>query len=228
MSCTWGDTVTRVDSEFQREGRPGAQAAEEAGVVAAAKAGDFEAFEELVNRSEKRIYRLGLTITGSPEDAEDILQETFLKAFAHLSNFREDSRFHTWLVRIAVNEGLMNLRKRRADRSVPMEDRVNDKGEVLPREFADWRPNPEQIFEQTELRTILERAMRKLPLHYRTVFLLRDVEGYSTEEAASILNLRLSTAKIRIFRARLRLREQLSRKFRQQGNYKPKKMKSHA
>jgi len=227
MSDSCGDKLIGADPVLQSEGPPIGQTDEEADVIAAAKAGNFQAFEELVNRSEKRIYRLGLSITGSPEDAEDVLQETFLKAFGHLGDFREDSRFHTWLVRIAINEGLMKLRKRRSDKSVPMQDTVSDKGEVLPREFADWRPNPEQIFEQTELRTILTCAMQMLPLRYRTVFLLRDVEGYSTEEAASILNLTLSAAKTRLCRARLRLREHLARKFRQEGSCKAKKMKCH-
>ncbi len=220
--------MTCVDPVLHPQRIPIVHTDEDAGVVAAAKAGDFQAFEELVNRSEKRIYRLGLSITGRPEDAEEVLQETFLKAFGHLGDFREDSRFHTWLVRIAINEGLMNLRKRRSDKSVPMDDTISDEGEVLPRQFADWRPNPEQILEQAELRNILERAMQTLPLHYRTVFLLRDVEGYSTEEAASILNLTVITIRTRLGRARLRLREHLARKFRQEESRKAKKIRCNS
>jgi RNA polymerase sigma-70 factor, ECF subfamily len=184
---------------------------DEAVLVTEAKAGSYEAFEDLVNRYEKKIYRLGLNLTGNPEDAEDMLQETFLKAFEHLSNFREDSRFYTWIVRIAINQGLMKLRKRRSSKEVQMEDAENEDGEVIPRDFADWRPNPEQELERTELETILQNAARSLPMTFRTVFFLRDVEGLSTEETAELLNLSEGAVKARLFRARLRLREELSK-----------------
>jgi RNA polymerase sigma-70 factor (ECF subfamily) len=188
-------------------------AKDESVLVAEAKAGSYPAFEELVNRYEKKIYRLGLNITGSPEDAEDVLQETFLKAFEHLPDFREDSRFYTWIVRIAVNEGLMKLRKRRTGREVPFEDTAGDDGEVVPREFTDWRPSPEQLFAQAELETILQDAARTLSPAFRAVFFLRDVEGLSTEETAQVLDLSVGAVKARLFRARLRLREELSKIF---------------
>jgi RNA polymerase sigma-70 factor (ECF subfamily) len=175
-------------------------------LVVEAKAGSYEAFEELVNR-------YGLNVTGNPEDAEDVLQEAFFKAFQHLGEFRADSRFYTWLVRIAVNEALMKLRKRRSDRSVPMEGEVGDDGEPIPRELADWKPNPEQIFAQVEIETLLRDTAQKLPPTYRTVFLLRDVEDLSTAETASVLSLSEGTVKARLFRARLMLREELSRVF---------------
>jgi RNA polymerase sigma-70 factor, ECF subfamily len=190
-----------------------ALAKDESVLVAEAKAGSYGAFEELVNRYEKKIYRLGLNVTGNPEDAEEVLQETFLKAFAHLGDFREDSRFYTWIVRIAVNEGLMKLRKRRSDRSVPIEDSVDDDGSVMPREFADWRPNPEQILAQSELESVLKNAASSLPPTFRTVFYLRDVEGLSTQETASLLNLTVSAVKARLFRARLHLRDELTKIF---------------
>ena len=182
-------------------------------LVAEAKAGSYAAFEELVSRYEKKIYRLGINLTGNPEDAEDVLQETFLKAFQHLPDFREDSRFYTWIVRIAVNEGLMKLRKRRSDKSVPMEDTVDEEGSVMPREVADWRPNPEQQLAQAELETILNDAARSLPPTFRTVFFLRDVEGLSTQETAELLNLTVSAVKARLFRARLQLRDELAKIF---------------
>ena len=182
-------------------------------LVTEAKAGNYAAFEELVNRYEKKIYRLGLNLTGNPEDAEDVLQEAFLKAFAHLPEFREDARFYTWLVRIAINEGLMKLRKRRSDKSVPIEDAVSEEGEIIPREFTDWKPNPEQLYAQGEIETILQNAAQSLPPGFRTVFLLRDVEGLSTEETAQLLNLTEGAVKARLFRARLQLREELSKVF---------------
>ncbi len=189
-------------------------AKDESVLVADAKAGSYAAFEELVNRYEKKIYRLGLNLTGSPEDAEDMLQETFLKAFEHLPTFREDSRFYTWIVRIAINQGLMKLRKRRSSKEVQLDDASNDDGEIMPREFADWRPNPEQELERTELERILQEAARSLPMTFRTVFFLRDVEGLSTEETAEMLNLTEGAVKARLFRARLRLREELSKTLR--------------
>jgi len=188
-----------------------AVAKDESLLVTEAKAGSYEAFEELVNRYEKKIYRLGMNITGNREDAEDVLQETFLKAFEHLADFRQDSRFYTWVVRIGVNEALMKLRKRRSEKMVPMDDMVGDDGEVIPREFTDWKPNPEQQLTRAELEDILETAAKALPPTFRAVFFLRDVEELSTEETAEILNLSNGAVKARLFRARLRLREDLSK-----------------
>ncbi len=187
----------------------------EADLVAAAKAGDLSSFEELVNRYERRIYRLAINITRHREDAEDVLQDTFLKCFEHLDEFRGDSRFYSWLVRIAVNEALMKLRKGRADMSVPIEDAVDGQGEIIPREVTEWRPSPEQILAQAELRIILERAMQTLPASQRAVFLLRNVEGLSTEETADLLNMTVAAVKSNLYRARLQLREKLSKVFQQ-------------
>ncbi|MDE3180165.1 MAG: sigma-70 family RNA polymerase sigma factor [Acidobacteriota bacterium] len=188
----------------------------EAELVAEAKSGHSEAFEELVNRYEKKIYRLGVRLMGNDQDAEDVLQETFLKAFEHLKDFREDSRFYTWLVRIAVNEGLMKLRKRRSDKAGPMEDVVDDEGQVMPREFRDWKPNPEQEMGHKEMETILLDAARALPASLRAVFFLRDVEELSTEETAEALGLTAGAVKARLFRARFQLREQLSKLFKRE------------
>jgi RNA polymerase sigma-70 factor (ECF subfamily) len=182
-------------------------------LVTQAKAGNYAAFEELVNRYERKIYRLGMNITGSPEDAEDVLQDTFLKAFEHLPDFREDSRFYTWIVRIAVNEALMKLRKRRSSKEVAFDEPQGDDGEVMIREFADWKPNPEEQYERTELEAILMDAVKALPPSFRTVFYLRDVEGLSTEETAELLSLSEGAVKARLFRARLRLREELAKTF---------------
>ena len=186
---------------------------DEGQLVSEAKAGNYSAFEELVNRYEKKIYRRGMNITGNREDAEDVLQDAFLKAFEHLPDFREDSRFYTWITRIAVNEALMKLRKRRSSKEVGMEDSEDENGDVQVREFADWKPNPEQQFAQTELEQILQTAVSSLSPGFRTVFYLRDVEGLSTEETAELLDLSVGAVKARLFRARLRLREELSKTF---------------
>lgn len=194
--------------------QPALAAKDESVLVSESKAGDYAAFEELVNRYERKIYRLGMNITGNREDAEDVLQDTFLKAFEHLPEFRQDSRFYTWIVRIAVNEALMKLRKRRSSKEVSMEDSEDNEGEVTVREFADWKPNPEQQLAQSELENILMNAVKSLPPSFRTVFYLRDVEGLSTEETAQMLDLSAGAVKARLFRARIRLREDLSKTFR--------------
>ncbi len=188
---------------------------DESELVAEAKAGCNLAFGELVTRYERRIFRLALHITETPEDAEDVLQEAFLKAFEHLADFRGDSRFYTWIVRIAVNEGLMKLRKRRSDKAMPIEDFEDEEGEIVPREIADWRPNPEQALARTELEALLTNAARTLPPSFRTVFFLRDVEGLSNDETAQMLSLTVNAVKARLHRARLHLREELSKAFRQ-------------
>ncbi len=186
---------------------------DEHSLVTQAKAGDYAAFEELVNRYEKKIYRLAFNITGHREDAEDVLQEAFMKSFQHLHNFREGSRFYTWLVRIAVNEGLMKLRKRRTGRLVQMEESTDDEGHTVPREFVDWGPNPEELYGRSELEGILQKAVDSLSPNFRTVFLLRDMEKLSTEEAADVLEISIGAVKARLFRARLQLREDLSKVF---------------
>ena len=185
----------------------------ESTLVTEARAGNHGAFEELANRHVRKIYRLVLKITRNPEDAEDVLQETFLKAFQHLPAFREDARFYTWITRIGVKEGLMKLRKRRSGKEVPIEDSLDNNNELIPREFADWRPNPEQQFARTELGHVLRGAVQSLPATLRIVFYLRDVEGFSTGETAELLDLSKAAVKARSFRARLRMRKDLSKTF---------------
>jgi RNA polymerase sigma-70 factor, ECF subfamily len=196
----------------------GAAEKPESELVIEAKAGNSEAFEELVNRYESKIFRLALRLVGNSQDAEDVLQETFLKAFEHLPEFRQDSRFYTWIVRIAVNEGLMKLRKRKSDRAEPLEDAVDEEGQVMPREFRDWKPNPEQLLSQEEMQEVLLDAARKLPPSLRTVFMLRDVEELSTEETAEALGLTTGAVKARLFRARFQLREELSKVFKSENS----------
>jgi len=195
---------------------PTAVAKDESTLVAEAKAGSYAAFDELVNRYEKKIYRLGLNITGSPEDAEDVLQETFLKAFEHLADFRQDSRFYTWLVRIAANEALMRLRKRRPNQ-FSLDEPIESEDDVIPQEIEDWGPSPEQRYAQTEMREILDGVIDQLQPDFRVTFLLRDVEGLSTEETAEALGVSEAAVKSRLLRARLKLRQKLDRVFRQGG-----------
>jgi RNA polymerase sigma-70 factor (ECF subfamily) len=201
---------------IQRVGQ--ASGSDEAALVAQAQSGGVEAFTELVNRYERNIYRLARHITQSPEDAEDVLQETFLKAYEHLGGFQGNSKFYTWLVRIAVNQSLMKLRKRKSDASVSLDDPYDTGEETLVREIAAWEPNPEQTYSQEEIREILEKAVDSLPPTFRAVFALRDIEELSTEETAAALNLSIPAVKSRLLRARLKLREKLTRYFKRKGD----------
>jgi RNA polymerase sigma-70 factor, ECF subfamily len=195
--------------------------AQEAELVQQAKGGSLEAFTELVNRYDSKILRLARHITQNQEDAEDVLQEAFLKAFTHLDRFEGGSRFYTWLVRIAVNESLMKLRKRRNGKEVSLDEPVDTgDGDVqnLVREVAVWDDTPEDRYSQAEIRGILDGAVESLEPIYRTVFVLRDVEELSTEETAEALDLTIPAVKSRLLRARLQLRELLTKKFRRTGD----------
>jgi len=182
-------------------------------LVAAARAGDATAFEELVNRYEGKIFRLTKNITRNQEDAEDAMQDAFLKAFAHLQDFKGDSRFYTWLVRIAANEALMRLRKRRPNQ-FSFDEPIEGESDLMPRELEEWRPNPEQDYAQAELQTIVAETIDRLEPEYRLVFFLRDFEELSTQETADALGISIPAVKSRLLRARLKLREKLSRHFR--------------
>jgi len=190
---------------------------DESALVAQAKAGDQNAFGELVNRYERKIYRLAKNITRNDEDAEDVLQDAFLKAYTHLDNFKGDSKFYTWIVRIAVNEALMRLRKRKTDRSVPLDEPVELGEETVQREIAVWEDNPEQQYSQEEWRRILDEAVESLKPDFRTVFVLRDIEELSTEETDETLGISVPAVKSRLLRARLALRERLTRQFKRKG-----------
>lgn len=193
-------------------------ALEEAALVDQARGGDLAAFSELVRRYERRVYRTARHIVQNDEDAEDVLQEAMLKAFEHLDSFQGNSKFYTWLVRIAVNESLMKLRKRKSDRTVSLDESIETDEEPIVREIAVWDDNPEQRYSQTELREILDKAIDSLKPIFRTVFILRDVEELSTEETAEILGLSIAAVKSRLLRARLQLRERLTRTFKRKGD----------
>jgi RNA polymerase sigma-70 factor, ECF subfamily len=190
---------------------------DEGALVKAAKSGDLGAFEELVNRYEGRIFRLTMNITQNREDAQDAAQDAFLKSFKNLDRFQGDSRFYTWLVRIAVNEALMRLRKRRPN-VVSLDEPVQTEDDLIPHDVQDWDPTPEQRYERTEMNSILNEAIGKLDPIFRTVFQLRDVEQMSTEETAELLGISVPAVKSRLLRARLKLRDHLSPFFRRKAN----------
>jgi RNA polymerase sigma-70 factor, ECF subfamily len=184
-------------------------------LVAAAKAGDAAAFEELVNRYERKIFRLTMNITRNREDAEDAMQDAFMKAYSHLDKFQEESRFYTWLVRIAANEALMRLRKRRPNQ-LSLDEPIESEDDFIHQQIEDWGPSPEQRYAQTEMRDILRSVIDELTPDFRVVFLLRDVEGLSTEETAEAVGISEAAVKSRLLRARLKLRQKLNRHFRQE------------
>jgi RNA polymerase sigma-70 factor (ECF subfamily) len=190
---------------------------DESVLVEQAKAGDQQAFSELVSRYQRKIYRLAKNITRNDEDAEDVLQEAFLKAYEHLDKFEGHSKFYTWIVRIAVNEALMKLRKRRGDREVSLDEPLGLGEEEVKREIAVWEDNPEQRYSREEMQEILNEAVDGLKEDFRTVFVLRDIEELSTEETAEALNISIPAVKSRLLRARLALREKLTRKFKRKG-----------
>jgi len=191
---------------------------DESELVAKAREGDLTAFNQLVNRYERKIFRLAKHITRNDEDAEDVLQDTFLKAFEHLGDFHGQSKFYTWIVRIAVNESLMKLRKRKSDKTVPLDEPVDTGEDTVVREVAVWEENPEQRFSREELGDILEQAIDSLRPAFRTVFVLRDIEEMSTEETAEALGISVPAVKSRLLRARLQLREKLTRFFKRKGD----------
>jgi len=185
----------------------------ESGLLEKARAGDVDAFAALVDRYERKVFRLARNIVQNEEDAEDVLQEAVLKAWEHLGTFQGQSKFYTWLVRIAVNEALMKLRKRKSDRIVSLDDNIETEEEPIVREIAVWDEDPEKKYSQVELRAILDDAIRGLRPIYRAVFQLRDVEELTTEETAEALGLSIPAVKSRLLRARLELREKLTRIF---------------
>ena len=197
---------------------PPADLFDETALVERARAGDAGAFTELVEKYERKIYRLAKHITQNDEDAEDVLQESFLKAYSHLGSFEGQSKFYTWIVRIAVNEALMKLRKRKSDRTVSLDEPQEAGEETVTREIAVWDDDPEQKYSQEELREILDNAVNSLKPSFRTVFVLRDIEELSTEETAEALGISVPAVKSRLLRARLQLREKLTRFFRRKGD----------
>lgn len=191
---------------------------DEAPLVDRARKGDTAAFTELVNHYERKIFRLAKHITQNDEDAEDVLQETFMKAYSHLDSFQGQSKFYTWIVRIGVNEALMKLRKRKSSKTVSLDEPTDTGEDTMVREIAVWEENPEQKYSRDELREILDNAVESLKPAFRTVFVLRDIEEMSTEETASALEISIPAVKSRLLRARLELREKLTKFFRRKGD----------
>jgi RNA polymerase sigma-70 factor, ECF subfamily len=195
----------------------------DAALVHAARSGDFDAFERLVERHERPVYTLAIRIVRNAQDAEEVVQETFLSVVEHLKDFHEESAFRTWLVRIATNHALKILRKRKGLPVLALNGHDDSDDESLPHPqfIAPWTEDPARLAQQREARQLIDEALASLEEKYRLVFLLRDVEGLSTQEAAEALGITTNNVKVRLLRARLMLREKLTRKFGDEGRQLP-------
>jgi len=187
----------------------------DADLVARAKTGELDAFEALTTRYEQRVYSLALRMLRHEQDAEDVTQQTFLSALENLNGFRGDASFATWLLRIATHGALKVIRKQKGLDTVSLEEATEEADDYAtlphPEYIADWRQSPEQLVPKNEIRRLLDDALAKLDEKHRLVFLLRDVEGLSVKETAEALGLSEANTKVRLLRARLQLREQLTR-----------------
>jgi len=191
-------------------------------------AGNQAEFSRMVNTFSGSIYRMAVYMLADTADAEDVLQNTFLKAFQHLKEFEGRSHLSTWLYRIAANEALMMIRKRRPEVSrVDLQNQDQDDHDYTPVQLTDWCCLPEQELLSTESRAVLDQAVQRLPEILRIVFILRDLQGLSIQQTSQVLNLTGSAVKTRLLRARLRLREDLSGYFGQQVTGKAEKGMKH-
>ena len=190
-------------------GHPARQTSE-AELVRRVRDGEHDLFYELIRPYERRVYSAAFAILRNTADAEDAAQEAILKAFKHIRQFREEARFSTWLIQIAVNEARMRRRKDHADLMEPIADRPDESGVYTPRDFADWREIPSEALERKEIREKLAEALASLGEIYREVFVLRDMQHLSIEETAETLGISTASAKTRLLRARLMLRDLLA------------------
>jgi RNA polymerase sigma-70 factor, ECF subfamily len=188
--------------------------ASEDSLIERIRKGEAELFHDLVHPHERSVYLTALSIVENEADAEEVAQETLLKAWRRLDQFRGEARFSTWLIRIAINESKMRRRKDHRQHLFEPIEREDEDGNAAPRDFADWREIPSETLERKEVRTALMRALRSLREPYREVFLLRDVQHLNVDETAQALGISISAVKSRLLRARLQMRERLAPLFR--------------
>jgi RNA polymerase sigma-70 factor (ECF subfamily) len=183
----------------------------EQALIRRVQSGDTDAFYELVRPHERAVFLSALSLVKNDADAEEVAQEAVLKAFKGLARFRQEAKFSTWLIQIAINEAKMKLRKDRRHLYESLEEgQLTDDGDYMPRDFADWREIPSEALEQKELRAVLVKALDSLPEKYRTVLILRDVQHLSITETAQALGLSEANVKTRLCRARLQMRDALA------------------
>lgn len=177
-------------------------------LVRRAQSGKTEAFEELVRRHERKVYNIAYRMLGNPEDASEALQDTFLRAYRFLGRFEFKSQFYTWIYRIATNVSLTKLRRRKSPVVMSLDQPVGDSGDMAF-EIPDDQFSPDLLYRRRELQRKLQQAVEELPEDYRTVVVLRDLEGLSNEEVSKVLNLTVAAVKSRLHRGRLALRSKL-------------------
>ncbi|MFY9852674.1 MAG: sigma-70 family RNA polymerase sigma factor [Terracidiphilus sp.] len=185
---------------------------DEAQMIAAILAGDTELYHALIRPYELSVYRMALSYMKNESDAEDVAQEAFLKALRKLSAFRGESKFSTWLISITLNEARRRLRHQSTLRFESIDEAPDEGGHVSPAILRDWREIPSEALERSEVRELLQTAINNLSPIYRQVLLLRDVEELSIDEAATVLEISLSSVKVRLHRARIMLQKELAPK----------------
>jgi RNA polymerase sigma-70 factor, ECF subfamily len=174
-------------------------------------AGEKHLYYELIQPYERSVYLAAYSVLQNEADAEEVAQEAFLKALAHLPGFRREAKFSTWLIQIAINEARMKRRKdRKALYESIDEQPTDDAGDYFPRDFADWREIPSETLQRNELRRALQKALASLDEKYREVFVLRDVQDLSITETALALGITEASVKTRLLRARLQMRDALA------------------
>ncbi len=183
---------------------------DESRMIASILAGDGHLFHDLIRPYERRVYAMALSFLRNEADAEDATQETFLKAFRNLASFRGDAKFGTWLVSIALNEARSRIRRRDAIKVESLDEPVDEEGHASPALLRDWKEIPSEALERKEIRQLLHKAVTALPLIYREVFQLRDIEQMSVNEAAAALGITISSVKVRLHRARMMLQKALA------------------
>jgi RNA polymerase sigma-70 factor (ECF subfamily) len=174
-------------------------------------AGERDLFYELIRPYQRGVFLAAASILGNDTDAEDAAQEAFLKAYRSLARFRQESKFSTWLIQIAINDAKMKLRKDRRHLYESIDaGQETSEGDYIPSDFADWREIPSEALEQNELREALNEALNSLPEKYRTVLILRDVQMMNIAETAKALGISQENVKTRTSRARLQMRDRLA------------------
>jgi RNA polymerase sigma-70 factor (ECF subfamily) len=180
---------------------------DEAAMIAEILAGQTDAFHELIRPYERSVYLMALSLLRNEAEAEDVAQEAFIKAYRNLGRFRSESRFSTWLIAIALNEARARLRRKQPG----LTDSIDDtEGSVVPAQLTDWREIPSETLERQEIRSLIRRALTALPLAYREVFVLRELEERNVQETAETLGITVASVKMRLHRARMMLQKQLA------------------
>jgi RNA polymerase sigma-70 factor (ECF subfamily) len=187
---------------------------DEAQMIAAILTGDRELYHKLIQPYELSVYRMALSFVHNETEAEDVAQEAILKAFRNLSSFRGESKFSTWLISITLNEARRRLRRKSTVRMESLHEPSEEGGRVSPALLQDWREIPSEALERREVRELLQNAIEQLSPIYREVLVLRDIEELSTEEAAGVLAISISSVKVRLHRARIMLQKELAPKLR--------------